>query len=59
MKKILLLSLLTFLLFSCSDDKKNNIVWNELSNPNQNNTKDSYKASRIDFEKDLNTILEK
>lgn len=57
MKKSLIIVFILFFLFSCSDNKKNNIVENELINPNQNTKQDIYKTSRLDFEKDINTIL--
>lgn len=58
MKKISILCFLLLFISSCSDDNKTSIE-KELKNPNQNTSSDSYKTSRIDFEKDLNTILKK
>lgn len=58
MKKISILLFLLLFISSCSD-KEDDAITKELSNPNKSNVSDKYKSSRIDFEKDLNTIIKK
>lgn len=60
MKKIFLILLLVLSLTSCfnSNNSKNQVA-KELVNPNQNSSVDVYKTARLDFDKDLNTIIKK